>query len=412
MKSKNISTRILHTPFLRKDSNNSLRMPIYENVAFEFETAQEIEAAFRGEIPRHVYSRIANPTVEHFENQIKEASGALGVLAVGSGMATLANLFVAIAAKGNNIITTNKLFGNTFSLVSTTLPSIGIEFRLADMTDPQSVEKLVDSKTVGIFFETITNPQLEVADVKALSQIAQKHKIPLICDTTLTPPDLFTSADFGVDVELISGTKFISGGATALGGLIIDNGSFNWSHNENLKPFHDQVGPLALIARLRKEVARNLGATLSAHNAFLLSLGLETLTLRTNKACQNTLETARWLEKQAAVKRVDYPGLESSPFFDLSRKQFNGKPGAVLTFDLDSKESCFKFINALKMIRKATNINDNKTLILHPASTIFCEYDKQTLDAMQIRQTTVRLAPGIEEAEDIIADVENALGAV
>jgi O-acetylhomoserine (thiol)-lyase len=327
-------------------------------------------------------------------------------------MAALSNLFIAIAGKGNNIITTNKLFGNTYSLASKTLPDIGIEFKFADMTKPQLVEELIDNKTVGIFFETITNPQLEVADVNSLSNIAHKHKIPLICDTTLTPPDLFSSADFGVDVELISGTKFISGGATALGGLIIDNGSFDWSHNENLKPFHDQVGPLALIVRLRKEVARNLGATLSAHNAFLLSLGLETLTLRTIKACQNTLETARWLEKQPAVKRVDYPGLESSPFFELSRKQFQGKPGAVLTFDLDSKESCFKFINALKMIRKATNLNDNKTLILHPASTIFCEYDNQTLDAMKIRQTTVRLAPGIEEAEDIIGDIENALDTV
>jgi len=207
MKSENISTRILHTPFPREDSNNALRMPVYENVASEFETAEEIAAAFRGELPRHVYSRIANPTVEYFENQMKEMSGALGVLALSSGMAALSNLFFAIAGKGNNIITTNKLFGNTFSLVSETLPGIGIEFKFADMTDPQSVEELIDNNTVGIFFETITNPQLEVADAKSLSDIAHKHNIPLIGDTTLTPPDLFCPADFGVDVEVISGTK-------------------------------------------------------------------------------------------------------------------------------------------------------------------------------------------------------------
>jgi O-acetylhomoserine/O-acetylserine sulfhydrylase-like pyridoxal-dependent enzyme len=252
--------------------------------------------------------------VEHFENQIKEATKSLGVLAVSSGMAALSNLFITIAAKGDTIISANKLFGNTYSLFSKTLPDIGIEFRFADMNNPDSVESLINDKTAGIFFETISNPQMEVADALALSKIAKKHNLPLICDTT--------------------------------------------------------------------------------------------------KACQNTIEIARWLEKHPAVTRVDYPGLESSLFFELSQKQFKGKSGAVLTFDLDSKESCFKFINALRIIRKATNLNDNKSLILHPAYTIFCEYDNQMLDFMGVRQTAIRLAPGIEEAEDIISDIETGLKAV
>jgi len=402
------STNVLHTPFARVDAHSSLRMPVYDNVAFEFGSAEEHEAAFRGQVAKHVYSRITNPTVEYFESQMKTVTGALGVIAFSTGMAAISNLLIAIAGKGENIITTRKLFGNSYSLFSEPLTDLGIEFRFSDLNKPESIQPLIDKNTRAIFFETITNPQMEVADVSALSKIAKENKLLLLADTTLTPPYLFNSGKFGVDVEIISSTKFISGGATSLGGIIIDNGSFNWIHNRKLESFATKFGPFALIAKLRKEVARNLGAPLSAHNAFLQSLGLESLTLRVDKACSNTLKIAQWLEQEVNVKKVSYPGLKSSPYFELSNRQFKTRPGAVLTFDLESKASCFKLINNLKLLRKATNLNDNKTLIIHPASTIFCEYDEETLQSLNVRQTTIRLAVGIEELTDLINDLKQA----
>jgi O-acetylhomoserine (thiol)-lyase len=408
MEPLHFSTRILHTPYQRDDAHNALRMPVYDNVAFEFESAEEHEAAFRGSIARHVYSRITNPTVEHFENQIRTVTGALGVIALSTGMAAISNLIIAIAGQGENIITTRKLFGNTYSLFVDTLSDLGIEFRFADFTHPETIEPLIDENTRAVFFETITNPQMEVANVEQLAAITSKNQLLLLADSTVTPPYLFNSRKFGIDVEVISSTKFISGGATSLGGIIIDNGTYNWEANRKLAPLATKYGSFALLGKLRKEVARNLGASLSAHNAFLQSLGLESLTLRVDKACQNALQIAQWLEFQDKVIKVTYPGLKSSPYHALSQSQFGNRAGAVLTFDLHSKEQCFQLINGLKIIRKATNLNDNKSLIIHPASTIFCEYSDETLQTLDVRHTTIRLAVGIEEVTDIINDLKQA----
>ncbi len=408
MEPLHFSTRVLHAPYLREDAHSALRMPVYDNVAFEFETAEAHEAAFMGKKARHVYSRITNPTVEQFENQIRTVTGALGVIALSTGMAAISNLIIAIAGQGENIITTRKLFGNTYSLFTETLTDLGIEFRFADFNQPESIETLIDENTRAIFFETITNPQMEVVDIRNLATITKKHQLLLLADSTVTPPYLFNSKEFGIDVEVISSTKFISGGATSLGGIIIDNGTYNWEANRKLAPNAKRFGPFALLGKLRKEVARNLGASLSAHNAFLQSLGLESLTLRVDKACGNTLELAQWLEQIPAVKQVNYPGLKSSPYYELSQLQFGNRAGAVLTFDLTSKAECFSLINGLKLIRKATNLHDNKSLIIHPASTIFCEYNIETLKSLDVRQTTIRLAVGIEEVADLINDLKQA----
>ncbi len=408
MEPLDFSTKVLHTPYLREDSHQALRMPVYDSVAFSFDSAEEIEAAFIGSKAGHVYSRITNPTVEHFENQMRIVSGALGSMAFSTGMAALSNLLIAIAGQGENIITTRKIFGNTYSLFAETLTDLGIDFRFADFTRTETIEPMIDENTRAIFFETITNPQMEVADSRKLATIARKHHLLLLADTTLTPPYLFRSKGFGVDLEMISSTKFISGGATSLGGVILDNGTYDWAKNRKVAPFARKFGPFALMAKLRKEVARNLGATLSAHNAWLQSLGLETFTLRVDQACRNTQGIAKWLEAQPKVCSVNYPGLKSSRFYEVSQQQFGKKPGAVLTFDLESKEQCFGLINGLQLIRKATNINDNKSLILHPASTIFCEYDAATLESLDVRETTIRLAVGIEGFEDLICDLANA----
>lgn len=402
-------TRILHTKFLKDDPHGSLHMPVYDDVTFEFKTAEELELAFAGRKPAHMYSRISNPTVEHFEQKVKTMSGAIGVIALSSGMAAISNTILAIARTGDNIITSKHLFGNTYSLFEQTLKAWGLQTRYADLTKPEEAGKLIDKKTKAIFLETITNPQLEVADIKSLSKIARKENILLIVDTTMTPPYIFSAKEFGVDIEVISSTKWISGGATSVGGLIIDYGLYDWKQNDKLQ--HDAVkfGPFAFISRLRREVYRNIGACMSAHNAYLQSLGLETLPLRIDVACANTLKIAEFLKRTKQVKNVNYPGLEDSSFYGIARRQFGAKPGAVLTFNLGSKKECFKFLNNLKLIRRATNLQDNRSLILHPASTIFCEYDAKLKKEMGVPDTLIRLAVGIEDYADLIADIKQSL---
>ncbi len=412
MKNLNFITKILHTKFLKEDPHGSLHMPVYDNVTFEFKTAEDLELAFAGKKPAHMYSRISNPTVEHFEQRIRAVTDARGVIALSSGMAAISNTILTIAKTGDNIITSKHLFGNTYSLFEQTLKDWGLEARYADLTNAKETLKLIDERTRAIFLETITNPQLEVVDIQALSEAAKSKGVLVIADTTMTPPYVFSAKEFGVDIEVISSTKWISGGATSIGGVIIDHGLYDWNRNPKLKRDVVKYGPFAFINRLRREVYRNIGACMSPHNAYLQSLGLETLPLRVEASCANTFKIAEFLNKPGQVKSVNHPGLKDSPYYETARRQFADKPGAVLTFDLGSKEQCFKFMNGLKLIRKATNLHDNRTLILHPASTIFCEYDDETKLQMGIKDTMIRLSVGIEDSGDLIADIEQSLGRV
>jgi O-acetylhomoserine (thiol)-lyase len=409
MKEHSFITKILHAKFLKDDPHGSLHMPVYDNVAFEFKSAEDLELAFQGKKPSHMYSRISNPTVEHLEQQVRSITAAAGVIALSSGMAAISNTILTIARTGDNIITSKHLFGNTYSLFEQTLKDWGLETRYADLTNPEEVARLIDGKTRALFLETITNPQLEVVDIRALAEVVSPRNVLLIADTTMTPPYLFSANKFGVDIEVISSTKWISGGATSVGGLIIDHGIYDWKRSDKLQKDAFKFGPFAFINRLRREVYRNIGACMSPHNAYLQSLGLETLPLRLDVACENTRNIAEFLHKLPMVKSVNYPGLEESPYYPTAKKQFGNKPGGVLTFDLASKEQCFNFLNKIKLIRRATNLHDNRTLILHPASTIFCEYDDKLKKEMGVRETLIRLAVGIEEPRDLIADIEQGL---
>ena len=412
MKNLKFITKILHNKFLKKDAHGSLHMPIYNNVAFEFDTSEDIELAFQGKKPAHMYSRISNPTIENFEQKVKAVTQALGVVAVSSGMAAISNVILALCQAGDNIITTKHLFGNTYSLFERTFKGWGLDTRYADLTRAETIKDLIDAKTRLIFFETITNPQLEVVDVEELSKIAKAKGILLVADTTLTPPYIFNSRDFGVDIEVLSSTKYISGGATSVGGLIIDNGTYDWSKNSKLKADAKKYGNFAFINKLRREVYRNVGVCLSPQNAFLQSVGLETLPLRVDVSCANTLKIAEFLKNSPKVKSVDYPGLEDSRYHKIAKKQFDNNCGSLLTFDLPSKKACFEFMNKLELIRRSTNLNDNRTLILHPSSTIFCEYDDKLREEMGLTETMIRLAVGIEDSQDLISDIENALEAI
>lgn len=405
-------TKVLHEKFSKEDPHGSLHMPIYENVAFENKTAEDLELAFQGKKPAHMYSRITNPTVEHFEKKIGSVTGAIGVVAVSSGMAAIANVIIAAVSSGDNIITSKHLFGNTYSLFEKTLKSWGLEVHYTDLTRIDEVEKLINKKTRAIFLETITNPQLEVVDIEAMTRMAKKNNVLVIADTTTTPPYMFDSKAAGIDIEVISSTKYISGGATSVGGLIIDNGLFDWKNNEKCKEDVEQYGPFAFINKLRREVYRNLGSCLSPHNAYLQSLGLETLALRIDAASSNSIKIAEFLEGAPEVQDVNYPGLVFSKYYEIAGKLFGGNFGSLLTFDLGSKAACFKFMNDLQIIRRATNLQDNRTLILHPASTIFCEYSPELKEEMGVRETMIRLAVGIEDIDDLISDMKNALRGV
>jgi O-acetylhomoserine (thiol)-lyase len=384
-------------------------MPVYFANAFEFENADDLSAAFMGTKPAHVYSRSSNPTVEYFELRIKDMTGAPSVTACASGMAAISNVLMTTLSAGDTILTTGHLFGNTVSLLESTFTPFGVQFRYADLTSLADVERQIDPTVKIIFLETITNPQMEVADIKALAELARKYQILLVADTTLTPPYVFDAKSHGVNLEVLSTTKFVSGGGTSVGGLIIDHGTYDWTKNQRIAHLVEKHGQLAFQVKLRKEVYRNTGACLSPMNAFLQTMGLETLALRMDRAIDNARRLSAWLEVHPRVKAVNYPGLVSSPFYEISRRQFGDKPGSLLTFDLASGQEVVDVMNRLQYIRRATNFNDNKSLAIHPFQTIYVEFPPEKRLAFGIRETMIRLSVGIEDYEDLQADLEQAL---
>ena len=410
---RGFSTKAIHgPPSGQQDHHGSLRPPIYDSVAYEHPDSRTLQDVFAGRKPGHVYSRITNPTVQDFEQKIKLLTDGRGVVAVASGMAAISNTILALGGAGKNIVTTKFLFGNTLSLLEQTLSSWGLEIKFVQMTNLDSVEKAIDQNTVALFAESMTNPQLVVTDFAKLSELTRKHAIPLVVDNTVMTPYLFQSKSAGVDIEILSTTKYISGGATSVGGVIIDTGNYDWKQAEKMSGSTKKFGQMAFLATLRQEVFRNVGACLSPHNAYLQSLGLETMALRIDKSCRNAMRIAGFLKEHSKVQSVHYPGLVDSPFFQTANKLFAGSFGGILTFDLHNEQDCFPLMDALQLIKRATNINDNKTLILHPSSTIFAEYFDQEKSEMGIRPTMIRLSAGIEDIDDLIDDLQKGLDSI
>ena len=381
-------TQAIHSRFQTKDAYGSLAMPVYHTAAYEFDNATEMADAFCGKTDVPDYSRVTNPTVTYFENKVKAMCNAHGVIAVSSGMAAISNTLICLTAAGKNIVTSRHLFGNTYSLIAGTMMRFGVKPHLTDLTNLKEVEDAIDNDTACIFMEIITNPQMEVADIAALAEIAHKKGIPLVADTTMIPFTQFDAHSLGVDIEVVSSTKYLSGGATSIGGLVIDYGT--------TPNFTD---------RMRKELLMNLGAYMTPHVAYMQNLGLETLDARYKVQADNALRVAQALKDVKQIKRVNYIGLEDNPFYELSRRQFGKTSGAMLTIDLDSLEACFDFINRLQVVRRATNLFDNKTLAIHPASTIFGNFTPRQRQKMDVLDTTIRLSIGLEAAEDIIEDI-------
>ena len=381
-------TQAIHSRFQTKDAYGSLAMPVYHTAAYEFDNATEMADAFCGKTDAPDYSRVTNPTVTYFENKVKAMCNAHGVIAVSSGMAAISNTLICLTAAGKNIVTSRHLFGNTYSLIAGTMMRFGVKPHLTDLTNLKEVEHAIDNDTACIFMEIITNPQMEVADIAALAEIAHKKGIPLVADTTMIPFTQFDAHSLGVDIEVVSSTKYLSGGATSIGGLVIDYGT--------TPNFTD---------RMRKELLMNLGAYMTPHVAYMQNLGLETLDARYKVQADNALRVAQALKDVEQIKRVNYIGLEDNPFYELSRRQFGKTSGAMLTIDLDSQEACFDFINRLQVVRRATNLFDNKTLAIHPASTIFGNFTPRQRQKMDVLDTSIRLSIGLEAAEDIIKDI-------
>lgn len=409
MNKNSFEAQLLHTPYDKEDAYHSLAMPVYNTAAYEFDTAEAMEEAFCGRTPDHAYSRITNPTVQYFEKRVQTITGALSVTALNSGMAAVSNVFLALAQAGSNIVTSAHLFGNTYSFLKNTLGTFGVEVRFCDLTNPEEVRAQIDAHTCALFLEVITNPQLEVADLKALAAVAHEAGVPLITDTTVVPFHVFRAGDFGVDIEIVSSTKYISGGATSLGGLILDYGTFDWSSSAKLRAMSEQFGLSAFTAKLRKEIHRNLGAYMTPQAAYMQTLGLETMEIRFSRQAATCLELASALQALPQIVAVNYTGLASNPFYTLSNAQFGPYPGAMLTFDLASREACFRFMNRLQLIRRATNLFDNKSLAIHPASTIYGSFTEEQRQSMDVSQTTIRLSVGLESMDDLLSDISQAL---
>lgn len=411
-KKRGFTATVLGTEYGKADPYGALQMPVYQNAAYEFPTAQAMEEAFTGRTTEHAYSRITNPTVEHFERRVREVTGALSVTALNSGMAAISNMFLTLARTGANVVTSPHLFGNTYSFLKSTLADFGVEIRFTDMTDPEAVAACVDGDTCVVFLEIMTNPQLEVADLSALSAVCRTVGVPLVADTTIVPFPVFRASDLGVDIEIVSSTKYLSGGGTGLGGLIIDYGTFDWNRSPKLARVAEGYGVApgeAFTAKLRREIHRNMGAYMTPQTAYQQSLGLETLEVRYERASGTALEVARALESLPGVVSVNYPGLTLNRFHEIALRQYGAAPGAMLTFDLSSEEVCFGWLDRLKLIRRATNLFDNKSLAIHPWSTIYGTFSEAVRRSMGLSRCTIRLSVGLEDVGDLLEDIRGAM---
>lgn len=388
----NKQTLAIDTPFQKSDAYGALSMPVYHTCAYEFADATVMADAFCGRIEEPDYSRVMNPTVTFLEQKVKAITGAERVTALSSGMAAISNTLLSLVEAGRNVVTSRHMFGNTFSLLTNTLPRLGVKAHLCDLTNLDEVEKAVDDDTCCIFLETITNPQLEVADLPALARIAHSHGIPLVADTTVIPFTEFSAKALGVDIEVVSTTKYLSGGATTIGGMVIDYGG----HPEFARHLHD-------------EMLFNLGAYMTPHVAYMQNLGLENLKARYTMQSANTIELAERLKTLPGIRAVNYVGLPDNRFHEIAMRQFGGTAGCMFTIDLDSKVACFRFINRLKLIRRATNLFDNRTLAIHPASTIFGPFSDEQRRAMDVLDTTIRISVGLESVDDLFEDFRQAL---
>jgi O-acetylhomoserine (thiol)-lyase len=404
-------TSAIHGGFAGDNETGATAVPISQTVSYAYKTAQELADVFAGKAPGYIYTRIANPTTTALEARLTELEDGIGCIATSSGMAAIASVVMGLVKAGDEIVTATGIFGGTVSLFENTLGRFGVRTRLVDAADKGQFAKAVNDKTKLIFVETIGNPRMDVPDIPAIAEIAHQVNIPFVVDNTVTTPFLIKPREFGADIIVHSTSKFINGHGTAIGGAIIDTGNYNWTTGpfEDLKKLSEQVRRLAFLVNLRNLIYRDLGGCPAPMNSFLMLQGLETLSGRMSKHCENAEKLAKYLQDHPKVGWVNYPGLAKSEFRGRTEELFNGRGGGLLTLGLGDKEKAFKFIDSLKLAKNLANLGDAKTLVLHPSSTIFHEFSIADQKKMGVGEDMIRVSVGIEDFEDIRDDFEQAI---
>lgn len=423
-----LETLAVHGGYTPEPTTKAVAVPIYQTVAYAFDNTQHGADLFDLKVSGNIYSRIMNPTCGVLEARVAAMEGGIGALAVASGMSAITYAIQTIAETGDNIVSASTLYGGTYNLFAHTFPQMGIEARFADYRDPASFAALIDERTKAIFCESVGNPLGNVTDLAALAEVAHAHGLPLIVDNTVCSPALCRPFEHGADIVVHSLTKYMGGHGTTLGGIIVDSGKFPWAQhakrfkrlNEPDISYHgvvytEALGAAAYIGRARVVPLRNTGAALSAMAAFQILQGIETLALRMDRICANSLSVAQFLNTHAKVGWVNYAGLPDHPDHGLVQKYMDGRGSGIISFGLnasDSLEAGARFQDALTLFTRLVNIGDAKSLACHPASTTHRQLNPQELAKAGVKPDMVRLSVGIEHIDDLLADLTQALQAV
>jgi O-acetylhomoserine (thiol)-lyase len=421
-----LETLALHHGYTSEETTKAAAVPIYLTTSYTFDNTQHGADLFDLKVPGNIYTRIMNPTTDVLEQRLAIMEGGIAGLAVSSGMAAITYAIQCICEVGDNILSTSQLYGGTYNLFAHSLPKQGIEVRMLSHDDFDGFENAIDDKTKAIFCESIGNPAGNIVDIEKLSAIGKKYGVPVIVDNTVATPYLCRPFELGADIVVHSLTKYIGGHGTSIGGIIIDSGKFDWVANKNRFPVMNEPDPsyhgviyteafeeAAYIGRCRVVPLRNTGAAISPMNSFLIMQGLETLGLRMEQHCENAEKLAQYLQNHDKVLWVNYAALANSPYYDVCQKITGGKASGILSFGIKGGlEAGGKFIDALDMILRLVNIGDAKSLACHPASTTHRQLNNKELAAAGVSEDLVRISVGIENIDDIIADVEQALGKV
>ncbi len=417
-------TIAVHGGYSPDPTTKAVAVPIYQTTSYAFDSAQHGADLFDLKVQGNIYTRIMNPTTDVLEKRVAELEGGIGALGLASGSAAVTYAIMTIAESGDNIVTSSALYGGTYNLFAHTLPQFGITVKFADYSKPEEFEKLIDSRTKALFCESIGNPLGNVTDFGALAEIAHRHGVPLIVDNTVPSPYLCRPFDFGADIVVHSLTKYLGGHGNSIGGAIVDSGRFPWAeHKEKFRRLNEPdvsyhgvvyteaLGPAAFIGRARVVPLRNMGAALSPFNSFLILQGIETLPVRMDRICENTLAVASYLKDHPKVSWVKYAGLPEHPGNALVRKYMGGRASGILTFGVKGGRAAGeKFLDALKLVIRLVNIGDARSLATHPASTTHRQLSPAELASAGVSEDMVRLSIGLEHIDDLRDDLDQALG--
>jgi len=419
-------TLALHAGQEPDPTTKARAVPIYQTTSYVFDSTEHAARLFGLEEFGNIYTRIMNPTNDVFEKRVAALEGGVAGLAASSGSAAITMAALNITKAGQNLVSSSTLYGGTYNLFAHTLKDLGIEARFVDAGDPANFAKQIDDNTRFLFCETIGNPANDVVDFEAIAKIAHDHGIPLIMDNTVASPLLFRPIEHGADIVVHSATKVLGGHGTCIGGIIVDGGTFDWNngkfpeiagpcesyHGLNLYEALKPLGNIGFIIKARVTLLRDMGPCMSPFNAFLILQGVETLHLRVPRHSENALKVASYLEAHDRVEWVNYPGLESHPDYERAQRYLPDGQGAILTFGIKGGyDAAVKFINSVKLASHLANILDAKTLVIHPSSTTHQQLSAEEQEASGVTSNMIRISVGLEDVEDIIADIEQALAA-